>query len=61
MPNFSLESSKQRRVALYIRVSTQEQKVDGYGLEAQASRLMEYIESNKAQNFVTKPEWLFSA
>jgi site-specific DNA recombinase len=60
MPNFNGESSSQRRVAIYIRVSTHEQKVDGYGLEAQKSRLMEYIANNKAQNFVTKPEWFFS-
>lgn len=54
------ESSKKRRVAIYIRVSTQEQKIDGYGLEAQKSRLIEYIDGNKAQKFITRDEWIFS-
>lgn len=43
-------SNKPRRTAIYIRVSTQEQKVDGYGLEAQRTKLREYIKNNTALN-----------
>lgn len=53
------ESTK-RRVAIYIRVSTQEQKIDGYGLESQERRLSSYINDNKALNLITKPEWIFT-
>lgn len=55
---FSLSEEK-RRVAIYIRVSTTEQKIDGYGLEAQKSRLVAYVEQNLALNLYTKPEWIF--
>lgn len=48
-----------RRVALYIRVSTEEQQRDGYGLEAQERRLREYVEANKSMRLITKPEWVF--
>lgn len=47
------------RVALYIRVSTQEQQIDGYGLEAQKSRLLEYIKF-RGPNIISKPEWIFT-
>lgn len=53
-------STDERRIAIYIRVSTQEQKIDGYGLEAQEKKLLDYINNNKAQNYVTKKEWIFS-
>jgi site-specific DNA recombinase len=43
---FTPEKTKKRRVAIYIRVSTAEQKIDGYGLEAQESKLKEYIRNN---------------
>ena len=52
-------NQEERKVAVYIRVSTQEQKIDGYGLEAQKNKLLDYIQNNKAQNYVTKKEWLF--
>jgi site-specific DNA recombinase len=52
--------SPKRKVAIYIRVSTQEQKIDGYGLESQERRLVSYINDNKALNLVTKPEWIFT-
>lgn len=48
-----------RRVAIYIRVSTEEQRREGYGLEAQKKRLKEYVEANKSMQYVTKPEWMF--
>ena len=53
------ENQDQVRVAIYIRVSTQEQKMDGYGLEAQEKKLIEYINNNKSKNFITKKEWLY--
>ncbi len=56
----NLNDSSKRRVTIYIRVSTQEQKIDGYGLEAQRKRLKDYVENNKALNFVTKNEWIFT-
>ncbi len=52
--------NKKRRIGVYIRVSTAEQKIDGYGLEAQERRLIEHINNNQALNFFTKPEWLYS-
>ena len=38
------QSSKRKRVALYIRVSTQEQAVEGHSIEAQEARAREYAE-----------------
>lgn len=51
--------SEKRRVAIYIRVSTAEQKIDGYSLEAQKRKLVDYVNQNTALNLVTKPEWIF--
>lgn len=48
-----------RHVAIYVRVSTPEQKIDGYGLDVQRKRLLEYIEQNKGLKLVTKKEWFF--
>lgn len=36
--------SKRKRVALYIRVSTQEQAVEGHSIEAQDAKAREYAE-----------------
>ena len=55
----SEDSKEERKIAIYIRVSTQEQKIDGYGLEAQEKKLLEYINNNKSQNYITKKEWIF--
>lgn len=56
----SLQNSNgKRRVAVYIRVSTTEQKIDGYGLEAQKTKLMDYIKNNTALGLETKPEWFY--
>ena len=49
-----------RRIAIYIRVSTAEQKIEGYSFDAQKKRLREYIENNPALKLITKPEWLYS-
>ncbi len=51
-------NEKKRRVAIYIRVSTTEQRIDGYGLEAQEKKLIEYV-NNKGANYETKPAWIF--
>ena len=50
---------KKRRVAIYIRVSTAEQKLDGYSLPAQKKKLTEYVNNNAALNLETKEEWLY--
>ncbi|MDB4977926.1 MAG: hypothetical protein JWM56_112 [Candidatus Peribacteria bacterium] len=49
-----------RRVAIYIRVSTSEQRIDGYSLEAQNSRLSAYVNNNPALNLITKPGWIYT-
>lgn len=59
MDNLSGDVVKKRRVAIYIRVSTQEQKIDGYGLESQRKRLLSYINENKALNLCTQDDWIF--
>jgi site-specific DNA recombinase len=53
------DAEQKRKVAIYIRVSTSEQKVDGYSLEAQRKKLKEHIFNNEALNFTTKEEWIF--
>lgn len=49
-----------RRVAIYVRVSTTEQQVDGYSLDAQNQRLLSYVRDNIGLNLYTKPEWIFT-
>lgn len=49
-----------RRVGIYIRVSTAEQGLEGYSLDAQKKKLTEYVNGNAALNLMTKPEWLYS-
>lgn len=44
----SLSSNTSRRVAIYIRVSTAEQRVDGYSFEAQEKKLRDYISNNSS-------------
>ena len=51
---------KKRRVAIYMRVSTTEQRLEGHSLEAQEKRLTEYVTNNAALNLETKPAWLYS-
>ena len=53
------QPSEPRRIAMYIRVSTHEQKMDGYSPEAQRKRLLSYVQEAKSRDFVTKPEWIF--
>lgn len=48
-----------RRIALYIRVSTSEQKMDGYGIESQKQRLLEYVKHNQTLNWYTKDSWIY--
>lgn len=52
-------SSQKRRVAIYIRVSTAEQKMDGYSPEAQKKKLKEYVKNNPALELVTKDDWIY--
>lgn len=52
-------SERKRRVAIYIRVSTSEQKIDGYGLEAQEKKLLDYVKNNPGLNYINKPEWIY--
>lgn len=40
------EKSTKRRVAIYIRVSTPEQKIEGYSIEAQEKKLKDHIRNN---------------
>lgn len=53
------ESNQKRRVAIYIRVSTQEQKIDGYSLQSQKKRLLSYVNENRALNLITQEDWIF--
>lgn len=50
---------KKRRIAIYIRVSTQEQKMDGYSLESQRKKLLAYVRENKGLNLVTQDDWVY--
>lgn len=59
MNNLIGESQEKRRVAIYIRVSTAEQKIDGYSFDAQKKKLLEYVTNNKSANFENKKEWIF--
>lgn len=54
------DKPEKRRTAIYIRVSTTEQKVDGYGLEAQEKRLKEHIENNKNLGLIFNKKLVFS-
>ena len=53
------DSSKKNKVAIYIRVSTAEQRMEGYSPEAQKKKLKEYVHSNSALNLVTKDDWIY--
>jgi len=48
------------RTALYMRVSTNEQRIDGYGLESQRRSLLSYVERNADQGMQTKASWIFT-
>lgn len=49
-----------RRTAIYIRVSTEEQDIDGYGLEAQKGELLNYVNNNKSLKLITHEDWIYS-
>lgn len=58
--NFKEDASQpKRRIAIYIRVSTQEQKMDGYSLESQRKKLLAYVRENKGLNLVTQDDWVY--
>jgi len=52
-------SAPKRMVAVYIRVSTPEQKQDGYSPEHQRKRLLSYVNDNKALNLETNESLIF--
>jgi len=52
-------SAPKRMVAIYIRVSTPEQKQDGYSPEHQRKRLLSYVNDNKALNLQTNKNLIF--
>lgn len=58
MFSFDEGAEPRRRVAIYIRVSTSEQRIDGYSLEAQKRKLIEHVNANSSM--YTKEEWLYS-
>lgn len=53
------DSDKPNVTALYIRVSTQEQKIEGFGLESQRQALERYIERNEALDAQLSPANIF--
>lgn len=59
MADFGEINQEKRRVAIYIRVSTSEQKIKGYGLDAQKKRLLDYVNNNQALNLVTQKGWIY--
>jgi len=58
MTNHNL-SSEQKRVACYIRVSTEEQAKEGYGLESQERILRAFVASNSDKNWVTSEALMY--
>lgn len=56
----NFEADGKTKVAIYTRVSTQEQEVDGYGLDAQNSKLRGHVANNPGLNLETREEWIFS-
>jgi DNA invertase Pin-like site-specific DNA recombinase len=60
MNSFEEQGGKRRRIAIYIRVSTEEQVIDGYSLEAQRRRLVEHVKTQSAQNWETNTAWIYS-
>jgi DNA invertase Pin-like site-specific DNA recombinase len=54
-----MSEQKTRKVAVYIRVSTSEQKLEGFSPDAQRKRLLAHINENKTLNLETRSEWIF--
>ena len=56
----SRNEEKPLRVAFYIRVSSEEQVKEGYGLEYQTQDLIDLVQhKSKHHNWVTDPKWHF--
>ena len=49
-----------RRVALYVRVSTKEQDLDGYSPEFQYEQMLTHVERNQYKGWLTNKKWHFS-
>ena len=47
------------RVALYMRVSTEEQSTEGFSPDFQLAQLQEYVHQNASKGWVTCPGWHF--
>lgn len=60
MTSFDEQEGTRRRIAIYIRVSTAEQMIDGYSLEAQRRRLLEHVKAHSAQGWETNTAWIYS-
>ena len=56
---FETDEGEKRRVAIYIRVSTVEQKIEGHSTEAQRKKLLEYVKNNEQLNLVTNEKWIY--
>jgi site-specific DNA recombinase len=54
-----MSEQKTRKVAVYIRVSTSEKKLEGFSPDAQRKRLLAHIKENKTLNLETRSEWIF--
>lgn len=55
----STSDQKKLKAALYLRVSTSEQSLHGYGLDMQRNRLLEYVKDNKALNLETSDDLIY--
>lgn len=53
------DNKLKRKVAIYIRVSTQEQNIDGYSLLAQRKKLVDYVNNNPGLNLITNEDWIY--
>ncbi|MCK5018878.1 MAG: recombinase family protein [Candidatus Peribacteraceae bacterium] len=53
------ETTEIRRIAIYIRVSTAEQKLSGYSLDAQKKKLAAHVNAHAAQGWQTKQSWIY--
>ena len=49
------ESELDKKAAIYIRVSTQEQATEGYSIQAQTDRLTKYVE---AKDFILYKKYI---
>lgn len=58
-PRHTKETTTSERVAMYLRVSTNEQAKDGYGLDTQERLLKAYIGSNEDKGWITSDSLIY--